>query len=169
MKSSAMDLYAMPAKARWLLFGMLLGSLVLNLIVAIGNWNIYARVEQLETIHGLRAIPRPQQKSKFLKSSKTPGSMSSVESAVSLLFRRALGVLRSQVFDKRPVIRPAISLNELPEAKVQSSQQPVPISEWCANPEVTCLCKRSASFAVNPLFVPSAFLDRKYRKHHKYS
>ncbi|MBI3852627.1 MAG: DUF1501 domain-containing protein [Verrucomicrobia bacterium] len=34
-------------------FAMLAVSLILNLIVAVGNWHLYSRVEQVETILGL--------------------------------------------------------------------------------------------------------------------
>jgi len=45
------------------LFPMLLVSLLLNLIVAIGNWNLYARVERLEASHEQQATPQSPQKS----------------------------------------------------------------------------------------------------------
>ena len=48
----------------WLvaLFAMLLVSLALNLIVAVGNWHLYSRVEKIESILGLPATKQSQQK-----------------------------------------------------------------------------------------------------------
>ena len=49
-----------PRSLQVAMFVVLLISLVLNLIVAVGNWNLYARVERVETILGLRATPQSQ-------------------------------------------------------------------------------------------------------------
>ncbi len=48
----------------WLvaMFAFLLVSLILNLIVAIGNWHLYSRVEKIEATLGLQAMPQSQQK-----------------------------------------------------------------------------------------------------------
>jgi hypothetical protein len=46
---------------RWS-FWLLALSLVLNLIVAVGNWHLYARVARLEATLGLQAMPQSQQK-----------------------------------------------------------------------------------------------------------
>ena len=43
----------------WL--GLLIVSLVLNAIVAVGNWNLYARVEKLETTLSQQAMPQSPQ------------------------------------------------------------------------------------------------------------
>jgi len=45
-----------------LLFAMLAVSLILNLIVAVGNWQLYSRVEKIESKIGLSATPQSQQK-----------------------------------------------------------------------------------------------------------
>jgi hypothetical protein len=42
-------------------FWALLATLVLIVIVAVGNWGLYSRVEKIETILGLRAMPQSQQ------------------------------------------------------------------------------------------------------------
>jgi len=44
------------------MFVMLLVSLALNVIVAIGNWQLYSRVEKIESTLGLSATPQLQQK-----------------------------------------------------------------------------------------------------------
>jgi len=62
MITSSKDLCSV---SRWwltVLFAMLAVSLALNLIVAIGNWQLYARVAKLESIVGLQAMPQLQQK-----------------------------------------------------------------------------------------------------------
>jgi hypothetical protein len=43
------------------LFWVLVISLALNLMVAIGNWHLYARVERIETTLGLSAMPQSPQ------------------------------------------------------------------------------------------------------------
>jgi uncharacterized membrane protein len=49
-------------KSQAVMFWILLVSLALNLIVAAGNWQLYSRMERLESILGLRAMPQLQQK-----------------------------------------------------------------------------------------------------------
>ena len=49
-------------KSQAVMFWTLLVSLALNLIVAAGNWQLYSRMERLESILGLRATPQLQQK-----------------------------------------------------------------------------------------------------------
>jgi len=41
---------------------MLVVSLLLNVIVAVGNWNLFSRVKKIETTIGLSATPQSQQK-----------------------------------------------------------------------------------------------------------
>jgi cytochrome oxidase assembly protein ShyY1 len=45
----------------FIIFVALLVSLSLNVVVAIGNWNLYRRVERVETILGIRAMPQSPQ------------------------------------------------------------------------------------------------------------
>jgi len=40
---------------------MLAVSLILNVIAAIGNWNLFARMERLESVLGLKAMPQSPQ------------------------------------------------------------------------------------------------------------
>jgi len=49
-------------KAQVAMFVMLLLSLVLNVIVADGNWRLYSRVERIESTLGLLATPQSQRK-----------------------------------------------------------------------------------------------------------
>lgn len=44
-----------------LFFAILVVSLVLNLIVATGNWHLYSRVARIETILGLQGKLQSQQ------------------------------------------------------------------------------------------------------------
>jgi len=45
-----------------LLFSILAMSLILNLIVAVGNWQLYSRVKKIESTIGLSATPQSPQK-----------------------------------------------------------------------------------------------------------
>ncbi len=47
-------------------------TLVLLVIVAAGNWNLYSRVAKIETILGLRATPQSRQISPQPRPPKTP-------------------------------------------------------------------------------------------------
>lgn len=62
MITSSKDLSLVPRKWLLSLFVMLCLSLALNLIVAVGNWHLYARVKKLEANRGLQAMPQSQQK-----------------------------------------------------------------------------------------------------------
>jgi len=44
------------------MFAILVVLLVLNLIVAVGNWQLYGRMARVESILGLRATQQSQQK-----------------------------------------------------------------------------------------------------------
>jgi len=48
-------------------------SLALNLIVAVGNWQLYSRVRKMETILGLRATPQSQQRPSLVQLPKNSG------------------------------------------------------------------------------------------------
>ena len=61
MTNSSKNLCLVPRLWLAVLFALLLLSLVLNLIVAVGNWHLYARVERLEAILLSQATPQSQQ------------------------------------------------------------------------------------------------------------
>jgi len=56
------DLCPVSRRAQLAMFALLLCLLVLNLIVAVGNWQLYSRVEKIESKIGLSATPQSQQK-----------------------------------------------------------------------------------------------------------
>ena len=62
MKNSTNDLCFVPPNWMIAMFLMLVISLALNVIVAVGNWQLYSRVEKLETIVESLATLQPQQK-----------------------------------------------------------------------------------------------------------
>ena len=70
--TSQNDLYLVPRRVQLAILCLLLASLALNLIVAVGNWQLYSRVEKLETILGLPAKQQSQQKSSSEQSQQTP-------------------------------------------------------------------------------------------------
>jgi hypothetical protein len=62
MITDSKHLCSVPRLWMVLLFAMLAVSLILNLIVAVGNWQLYSRVEKIESKIGLSATPQSQQK-----------------------------------------------------------------------------------------------------------
>jgi hypothetical protein len=61
MFTSSKDLCSVPRLWLVMIFAFLVASMTLNLIVAVGNWNLYSRVEKLESIVGSQATPQSQQ------------------------------------------------------------------------------------------------------------
>jgi hypothetical protein len=55
------DLVLVRRRTQLAIFVMHLALLALNLIVAMGNWHFYARVEKVETTLGLQATPQSPQ------------------------------------------------------------------------------------------------------------
>lgn len=53
-------------------FAALVVSLALNAIVAVGNCRLYSRMERIETILGLRAMPQSRQISQLPRQPKIP-------------------------------------------------------------------------------------------------
>jgi hypothetical protein len=51
----------MKSKLNIIIFVVLLVSLLLNVIVAIGNWNLYGRMEKVESMLGLQATQQSRQ------------------------------------------------------------------------------------------------------------
>ena len=64
-------------------FALLLCLMALNLIVAVGNWRLYSRVEKLESNLGLQATPQSQQKSLSPQAPKNSASKSNEACEVS--------------------------------------------------------------------------------------
>jgi cytochrome oxidase assembly protein ShyY1 len=62
MKNETNDLCFVPPRWMTAMFLMLVISLMLNVIVAVGNWQLYSRVEKLESIVESPATPQSQQK-----------------------------------------------------------------------------------------------------------
>jgi len=60
MTTSSKDLCLVPRLWLVVIFAFLAVSLILNLIVAVGNWNLYSRVAKLESIFGSQATPQSQ-------------------------------------------------------------------------------------------------------------
>jgi hypothetical protein len=58
MITSSKDLCLVPRLWLAALFVLLSVSLALNLIVALGNWKLYSRVQRIESILGLQARPQ---------------------------------------------------------------------------------------------------------------
>jgi hypothetical protein len=78
---SSKDLCLVPRLWLVALFVLLVVSLVLNLIVAVGNWKLYSRVERIESTLGLPAMPQSPQTTSQRRQPKNPVSKSN---AVSL-------------------------------------------------------------------------------------
>jgi hypothetical protein len=108
---SQRDLCLVSRKWQVATFAALSVLLVLNLIVAVGNWQLYSRVKKLETILGLQAKPQSPQKSSSEQLPQTQASMSSV----ALLVSQPLLVLVESRHEVCPALRasPGVSQNFL--------------------------------------------------------